>query len=325
VSEPEPTESKQNFVQSVLAKIDNYQQGSPFFGFFYAIIKKYGTDNGSYLAALITYYGVLSLFPLLIVFSTVTQLLLRNDAALRLKVSDSVSQYIPVIGSQLQHSIHSPTKTGIGLIISLLVTFYGARGGASVIQFSISSLWYVPQDKQPPFLKNIARSFGIIVGGGLGLIAATVISGYTTFLGHSLLVRLLTSLISCIVLCLTLLIVIQLSLPDHKPWKQLALSAGIAAIGLQILQILGSVVLSRELKSFNTTYGTFALVIGLMFWIYLQAEVILYAAEVDVVRRYKLWPRSLQNPLTKADQHAFRRAAKAQSRHDSENIAVHFD
>lgn len=325
MSDPQLPVKSKNPMEQVLGRVDKFQQGSPFFGFLYAIIKKYGTDNGGYLAALITYYGVLSLFPLLIVFSTLTQLLLRNDQALRLKISNSVSQYIPVIGSQLQHSIHSPTKTGIGLIVSLIITFYGARGGAGVLQFAISSLWYVPQDKQPPFLKNIARSFGIILGGGIGLIATTVISGYTTFLGHSFPIRLLTSLISCVILCLTLLLVIQLSLPDRKPWRQLILSAGIAAIGLQILQILGSAVLAHELKSFNTTYGTFALVIGLMFWIYLQAEVLLYAAEVDIVRRYKLWPRSMQNTLTIADQQAFRKAAEAQSRHDTENIAVHFN
>jgi membrane protein len=180
-----------NAITKIMHSTDQFQRNNPVIGFLYALIKKYGTDNASYLAALITYYGILSLFPLLIVFTTVSQLLLKNDAPLRLKLSSSVSHYLPIIGSQLQHNIHSSTKTGLALVISLLITLYGARGGASAVQYAISSLWYIPQTKQPPFAKNILRSFGIIFAGGFGFMAATFISGYTTFLGHSIATKIL--------------------------------------------------------------------------------------------------------------------------------------
>jgi YihY family inner membrane protein len=314
-----------NAITKIIRSIDEFQRKNLVFGFIYALVKKYGTDNASYLAALITYYGILSLFPLLIVFTTVSQLLLKNDAALRLKLSTSVSHYLPIIGTQLQHNIHSSSKTGLALIIGLLITLYGARGGASAVQYAMSSIWYVPQTKQPAFAKNILRSFGIIFAGGIGLMAATIISGYTTFLGHTIVTKVLALLISCIILWVTFICIIQLAIPIHKKIKQIMLGAAIAAIGLQILQTVGSALLAHELKSFNSTYGTFALVIGLMFWIYLQAEVILYAANVDVIRAYHLFPRSLQNPLTIADKRAYRRAARAQSRHKSEQLDIHFD
>jgi hypothetical protein len=50
-------------------------------------------------------------------------------------------------------------------------------------------------------------------------------------------------------------------------------------------------------------YGVFAIVLGLLFWLYLGARLTLYAAEVNVVAARQLWPRSLLQPPLAADQH----------------------
>jgi membrane protein len=313
-----------NFLKRTLTSIDGYQRNHGVIGFPYAVIKKYGTDNASYQSALITYYALLSLFPLLIVFTTVVQLLFKGNQQLRVKISNSVAHYFPVIGNQLQQSVHSPAKAGLALAISLLVTFYGSRGVASAFQYALNSLWYVPRTSQPPFLKNIIRSLGILVAGGLGLIISVVLSGYTTFLGHLFIVKILATLISVIVLWATFILLFKLAIAGNKKIKNVLVGAAVAAIGLQILQIVGSALLSHEIHNFHSTYGTFALVIGLMFWLYLQAEVILYAVEVDVVKAYKLFPRSLQPPLTEGDKVAYTRSTKAQQQHKLENIDVSY-
>jgi membrane protein len=304
------------FPANVIHAVDTFQRNHSVFGFPYAVLKKYGADNGSYQAALITYYGLLSLFPLLIVFTTVTQLLLKNNDALRSKVSTSIAHYFPIIGTQLQQGVHSPTKTGIALIVTLLITFYGARSIASALQYAMSSLWYVPQAENPAFLKNILRSFGIIFSGGLGLVSAVVLSGFTTFLGHAMPEKILATLLSIIILWLMFIILFKLAIAGHKTVKQVI---------VQVLQTVGSAVLAHELKGLNSTYGTFALVIGLLFWISLQAQVILYAVEVDVVRAYHLFPRSLQQPLTAPDKDAYVRYAKSARQHANEEVKVTFE
>ena len=293
-----------NVIQKTVQILDNFQQNHRVLSFPYAVIKKYGDDNGGYQAAIITYYGLLSLFPLLIVFTSLTQLILKNDPALRDRVSNSVAQYFPIIGDQLQSTVHSPGKTGLALVISLIVTLYGARGGAAALQYALSNLWYVPLSEKPPFLKNLVRSFGIIFGGGIGLVGSVVISGYTNLLGRGLPVRVLASLISLAILWATFTLIFKLAIGGNKSVKAVAVGAAVAAVGIQILQVLGQVILSHQLKGLDSVYGTFALVIGLLFWIYLQAQVILYAVEVDAVRIYKLSPRSLQKPLTTADKKA---------------------
>ncbi len=313
-----------NFVKRFIQRVDTFQRSHVSLGFPYAVIKKYGEDHGSYQSAIITYYGFLSLFPLLIVFTSLTQLLLKNDPSLRAQVSSSLSHYFPLIGHQLQQATHSPKKTGLALLISLFITLYAARGGASALQYTISSLWHIPYTKRPPFLKNALRSFGIIFGGGIGLVAATVLSGYTNIFGHSIYVKLLSILLSTLLLWVTFIVIFKLSIAGKKPVKKVLYGAGVTAVGLQILQSSGSALLAHQLKGLDSAYGTFAIVLGLLFWIYLQAQVILYAVEIDVVKEYSLFPRSLQGNLTTADKAVAAGLAKSEKLHEAEQVNVRF-
>jgi membrane protein len=313
-----------NVFQRALIGVDTYQRRHPGLGFPYAVVKKYGEDNAGYQSAIITYYGLLSLFPLLIVFTTVSQLLLKSDARLRSKVSAGIARYFPIIGNQLQDAVHSPRKAGAALAISLLITLYGARGVASAFQYSTNLLWHISPADQPPFLKNMARGFGIILTGAIGVLAAMVLSGYTALLGHTISVKVLATVGSALLLWVTLIVLFKLSIAGNKSIRAVALGAGIAAIGLQVLQSIGGILLAHELKSLNTVDGTFALVIALLFWIYLQVEVILYAIEVDVVRAYHLFPRSLQGALTDSDEVAYTKYAQAQAQRQNEKVRVSF-
>jgi membrane protein len=313
-----------NFIKQIITAVDNYQRRHTALGFMYAIVKKYGQDNGSYQSSIITYYALLSLFPLLIVFTTVSQLVLRTHHSLHAKVISGLNRYFPIIGNQLQESVHSPKKAGIALVISLLITLYGARGVASAVQFSINSLWHVPPTKQPSFPKNTIRAFGIIFTAGAGFIVAAVLAGYTAILGHSIEVKVLSTIISMFILWGTFIFLFKLALTGNKPVRSVAVGAGFVAIGIQLLQTLGSTILAHELKSLSNMSDTFALVIALMFWIYLQAEIILYGVEIDVIRHRHLYPRSLQPPLTDADKQAYTSYAQGRRLTSGESVKVKF-
>ena len=55
---------------SLAQSLDRFQQRHPSAGFPLAVVYKYVDDQGSYLAALMAYYGFLSLFPLLLLLTT---------------------------------------------------------------------------------------------------------------------------------------------------------------------------------------------------------------------------------------------------------------
>ena len=113
--------------------------------------------------------------------------------------------------------------------------------------------------------------------------------------GHGWAFRGLSVAINLILLFWLFNFLISISLPRHVTLKETRLGAACAAIGLLALQALGGYLLTRELKSLDALYSTFAIPLGLLFWIYLQAQIIFYANEIAVVSSKKLWPRSFDD------------------------------
>jgi membrane protein len=87
--------------------------------------------------------------------------------------------------------------------------------------------------------------------------------------------------------------------------RDLRMGAIMAAVIWQILQAVGGYVIGHDLRHASSVYGTFGIVLGLIAWLHLQAQLTLYTVEADVVRRRRLWPRSLfPPPLTEVDREA---------------------
>jgi membrane protein len=99
----------------------------------------------------------------------------------------------------------------------------------------------------------------------------------------------------------------------------------LAAFGWAVLQALGTIYVDHVVRRANQTYGFFAIVIGLLSWLYLGAQMLLYAAEANVVRARRLWPRSLFDPATAADVQALRAAARVEERREGERVEVTFE
>jgi hypothetical protein len=107
-------------------------------------------------------------------------------------------------------------------------------------------------------------------------------------------------------------------------WRQVLPGSCLAGIGWTVLLSLGGWIVADRVSSSSDVYGTFALVIGLLAWIYLGAQLTLYGAEVNAVQQHGLWPRSLQGELTEADRRALRRSAGQEERKEEEIVDVTF-
>src|SRR6184192_2444493 len=77
-------------IKNLVRRLDDHQRTHRWLGFPLAVGKKFGDDQGGYLAALVAYYGFFSLFPLLLVFVTVLGFVLGGNQALTQKVVHSV-------------------------------------------------------------------------------------------------------------------------------------------------------------------------------------------------------------------------------------------
>lgn len=307
--------SSKNPVQRLLDTLDSLQQRYPVLSFPFAVVKKYGEDEAGHRAALITYYGFLSLFPLLIVATSLVDIFSDHSAGVQHQLTTTINNYFPIVGNGLQSSIHSPHKSGLALLLGTLFTLYGARGIADAIRGALDHVWAIPRIKRSGFPANALKSFGLLLGAGFGVLLTTSLAGIaTSAFGNAWYLRLVPIIVNLGLLYLIFMFVFSIG-PSRRP-RRAAIRPGalLAAGGLLVLQTAGGYLITHQLHNLNGLYGQFALVLAILFWIYLQAQVLVYAMEVNAVRAYKLWPRSLiQPPLTSADKEAFRRYAEKET------------
>ena len=283
-----------NHLERLSRRLNRYQQRNHALGFCYAVIKKYGDDAAGYQAALLTYYAFLALFPLLLVLTTLTNTLLARHPQLDARVIKSVTDYFPLLGNQLAAHIHTLKRSGAALFIGILFTFYGARGVAGAFSHGVQHIWQIPKQDQAGFPKSVFKSLALLVVGGLGFLLASISAGLASAAGHGLLFRSLSVVINLIILFWVFTFMIDFSLPRRVSLAETRIGAAFAAIGLVTLQLLGGYLLAHELKNLDALYSYFAISLGLLFWIYLQSQMLFYAMEISVVSSQKLWPRSLE-------------------------------
>jgi YihY family inner membrane protein len=281
-----------NTLQKITRRLDAFQQRHRATAFGYAVIKKYGEDGAGSQAALLTYYGFLSLFPLLLVLTTITNSVIGNHPHLEATVIRGITNYFPLMGNQLSAHVHGLHSSGLALAAGILFILYGARGVADAFRKGVQHVWQVPKEQRDTFPESLLKSLCLIVVGGLGFIIASILAGLTSVANHDLAFRSLSVLLNMFILFWLFNFLINFSLPRHLPIKQTRVGAATAAIGLVVLQSLGGYILARELKGLDALYSYFAIALGLLFWIYLQAQMLYYAMEIAFVSSRKLWPRS---------------------------------
>ncbi len=161
--------------EPVPSRLDRFQRTHPAAGFPLAVLYKFTDDNGSYLAALLTYYAFVSLFPLLLLLSTVLGLVLAGHPDLQQRVLNSAVSQFPVVGKQ----IGDPRSIGggpVGIVIGIVLSVYGGLGVAQAAQYAMNTAWRVPRNARPnPFLSRL-RSLGLLVTAGLTVLVTTVLS-----------------------------------------------------------------------------------------------------------------------------------------------------
>ena len=315
-----------NLVQRAVRAADELQQRHDWLAVPVAVWKKFGDDQAGNLAALVAYYAFVAIFPLLLVLVTVLDIVLKNDSGLRQRVLNAALTQYPVVGPDLVHSIGRLHETGFALVIGLLGTFIGARGVASALQNALNSAWEIPFDRRPHFPWSWLRSFALMFVIGLGFIVTTSLTTLAGGAGRVLSgagAHVLAVAVSLVLNFGLFWLGFRIATVREVTWRQLRLGAVMSAIVWQVLQTFGGYFLSHQLAHASPLYGTFALVLGLITWLYLQAELTLYAVEINVVRAYRLWPRSIAPPpYTEQDRRAYELYADVEKRRKQEDIMV---
>lgn len=313
-----------NSVASIVRTIDRWQQRHTPTAFVFAVVKKFGEDRGSSMAALLTYYGFLALFPLLLVFVTALRIVLRNNTTLQHDLLNSALADFPIIGSQLRKNLHGLSSEGVGLAVGIAFLLWGSMGVAQAGQHTMAEVWNIPVRVRPGFVPRLVRSVVVLLVMGVGVIGGAALTSLVA--GHSLMLEIGVFVAGLLINMGIYAAAFRALTPALVASRDLLVGAAVGGAAWTVLQALGGYVVARQLRHTSELYGFFAIVLGLMAWLMLAAQISVYAAEINVVRAHRLWPRSLQQPpLTRADREVWREMATAEERRDEQHVSVEFD
>ncbi|WP_215812269.1 YihY/virulence factor BrkB family protein [Nocardioides sp. WV_118_6] len=324
----------------VVGNIDRGQRKNSVVGFPLAVIYKFFDDQGNYLAAILTFYAFLSIFPLLLLATSILGFFLDGNPRLQEQVLDSALGQFPIIGDALGRPNGIKGSTG-GIIVGSLTALYGALGLGLALQNVQSAAWAVPRNSRPhPVMTRVNSLFLLVVAGtfifaisvGSAVLTETnlvgALSRHTWF--HWL-VRLLTVAILGSVMTVLLRMAAARAIRDRG--IRAAPGGFTVAVMWQFLQWIGTAYVTNVVASAdrNSMAGIFGVVLGLMGLLYIGAVMGVLGIEVNVVLARKLWPRALLTPftdsvdLTEADRRAYAMYAQMQRHKGFETVAVRFD
>jgi YihY family inner membrane protein len=280
--------------------VDRFQQRRPVTAVPCAVLRKYSDDRAGQLAAQISHAAFLAVFPMLLVLLTLVGLVLHGHPGLQDDIINSALRQFPVLGSDLKKNVHQLSSSNLlALVIGTLWLLYGSMRLSRSSQIMMAKVWDIHRDDLPTFGRWIPRAAGFLVVLGVGFIAGGALAGLGAFgrLGSfSAWIGLVLSLVVNILMYWgAFAVVVHIPRRDRAVWP----GAVIGGVGWTLLQFAGAQLVSHQLRHLSNLYGTFATILGLIWWIALGAMITVYAAESNVVLTRHLWPR----PIRRARRH----------------------
>jgi membrane protein len=307
----------------VIDPVDRLQRRFTVTAFPVGVLKKFSEDRAGQLAALVAYYSFFSLFPLLLVLVTVLRFVLAGNEDLQREILDSALAQFPVIGDELDENVDAIDGSTLALVAGSIGALWAGLRAMTAAQRALDEVWDVPMFERPNFLFSRLRGLALMALIGAGVLGSIVVSNVAAIvdvpgLGRLALfagsIALNVAVVGCAYLVLT-----DLPLKVRHIWP----GAIIGGVSYWLLQLAGSAIVRRVIDGAQGADGTFAVVIGLLTWLFLIAQVTLMSAEINVVWCRRLWPRSLTGRnITEADVRAFTSYARQAKRSDVVHVHV---
>lgn len=313
-----------------IGPLDRFQRRHGVLGFPIAVVYKFFDDFGGYLCALLTYYGFLSLFPLLLLLSTALGVVLEGQPVWQERILESAISEFPIVGDDLRTT---GTLGGgpLGLVVGALGALYGGLGVGQALQYANNTAWMIPRNSRPNPFASRARGLLLLVVAAVTLVLTTGVTTYLQQLVADGYARWAIMLVSIGLNLYVIAVVFRIATTRTLTLRDVLPGAAIAALAWQGMQAVGAAYVGAVIDRASNLSSVFALVLGLLVFLYTMAVILMLSVEVNVVRKERLWPRALLTPftdqvvLTAADERAYARHAEAQRLKGFQRIDVFFD
>ena len=251
-------------------------------GWILRIQERYSDLHGNNLAAAVTFQAFVSLFPLLLVAVAVIGFIAADEST---DVAGAVIGELGLTGDARDAVVDAvdaaQDSKRAASVIGLLSLFWSGLGLVNALQYGYNQVWQVEERG----LKDKAVGILWLAGAAVVFVAAAAITtllrwlpGYFAPLGIAV----------ALVVNFGLWVWTSKILPNTRiPWKAVLPGALFAAIGLEVLKVVGALLVPRMVANSSQLYGTLGVVFALLAWLFFFGRLIIYSAVVNVV----LWEK----------------------------------
>ena len=312
-------------MQRFLRRTDDAQRRNAALGFPVAVFKKFGDDRAGQLAALIAYYGFFSIFPLLLVFATVTAIVVRDDPSLQEQLIGSALRQFPVVGTKIHESIGELSGSTFALVVGIVAALWSGTAVVTAAQHAMDEVWDVPRVERPSLVRRAARAVVLLGGFAVAITVSAVLAGLGGGTGATAAIIRIVSMIALFALSIGLFaLAFHVLTVAPLRWRDVLPGAIVAAVAWTLLLLVGGWFVDTQIQRASETFGFFKIVIGLLTWIYVVAQIFVLCAEINVVRAKHLWPRSLLDPVGDEDRRVIADQAREERARPDEEVDVRF-
>ena len=321
-------------MSTLVDRVDELQRRHRLLGIPIAVVYKFFDDQGGYLAAVLTHYAFVAIFPMLLIASSVLGFVLQGHPGLEQQILNSALAQFPIVGDQLGQP-GGIQGSASAVVVGTLTATYGVVGLGQAAQNAVNVTWAIPRNSRLNPVVSRLRSLGWLVLAGLALVLVAVLAGvgsqvevFNNRFGGGVHWALLATTV--VVNAIVLSLMMRWSTPQKDRWREVFPGAAAIAVMWQLLQLLGGAYVSHVIKKTGQMNGAFAVVLGLVALLYVASVMAMLGLEVNVVLGKRLYPRALLTPftdavqLTEADKRVYREYARAQRHKGFERVHVTF-
>jgi YihY family inner membrane protein len=315
-------------------RVDEFQRRHSVIGMPLGVVYKFFDDQGGYLAAVISYYAFVAIFPILLIASSVLGFALQGHTELQEKILASALAQFPIVGDQLgrPEGIQGSTSA---VVVGTLAALYGVIGLGQAAHNAVNVVWAIPRNSRlNPVVSRLRGLVWMVLAGTvlIGVAVLTSLGGNLDVFGIELShgIHWIAVALTVVLTAVVLAVMLRLSTPQKEKLREVLPGAAVIAIGWQALQLLGGTYVEHVIKKASQMNAVFATVLGLVALLYIATVIAMMGLEINVVLSKRLWPRALLTPftdairLTDADKRVYREFAQAQRHKGFERIEVGF-
>jgi membrane protein len=273
---------------------------------------RYERTHGDLLAAGVTYFAFLGLFPVLLLVASIFGLFLAGDALLQQQMFDAIRETFPgELGEQLVHEVSSAVgSAGVTGLVGLVGFLYAGLRTVDKLRIGMELIWKGGVEKSDVLRDNLQDLLALVALGGIGVVSLGItgavtqetsrvmkLLGLSDERGYGVLTWVIGIALAMAVDVVIFLWLLRVVPSISYPLRRLLPGALFGAAGFEVLKLIGGYYLS--LISHSVTASAFGGAVGLLVWINVVARFAFFtAAWTSTLRRIEaVSPPRVESPV----------------------------